>query len=56
MPCCNGGDIPIIWDSVRRLIFGRCLVMRTQNESVKERNANDDTEIQYWCPFRLRPR
>jgi len=55
MPCCNGGDIPTIRDSVRRLIFGRCLVMRTRNESVEERNANDDTEFQYWCPFRLRP-
>ncbi len=47
MPYRNGGDIPIIRDSARRLIFGRCLVMRTQKESVEERNANDDAEFQH---------
>ena len=51
MPFRNGRDIPIIRDSVRRLIFGRCLVMRTRNESVKERNANDDTDFSIGAPF-----
>jgi hypothetical protein len=51
MPCCNGGDIPMIRDSVRRLIFGRCLVMRTRNGSVEERNANDDTGFSIGAPF-----
>ncbi len=51
MPCCNGGDIPIVRDSLRRLIFGRCLVMRTQKESVEERNANDDAGFSISAPF-----
>jgi hypothetical protein len=51
MPYCNGGDIPVIRDSVRRLIFGRCLVMRTRDESVEERNANDDTEFSVLVPL-----
>ena len=44
----TGCDIP---GSARRLIFGRCLSTRKQNESVLERNANDDTVYSIGAPF-----
>ncbi len=44
----TGCDIP---GSERRLIFGRCLSTRKQNESVEERNANDDTVYSIGAPF-----